>query len=663
MGFKEDIKHKPSAYRKWEEIRDVMSYHLAGNPPRRIYETRRPLESSNQYALDYRLENFQPITKMPFKTAVDAIVETASHVYAKAIGLEQNTINYLSDYTNKVAGKNYSLKEYFIDFVTRMVEADPNGVSVQIPVHPNTELVADYRIELPDFNTIQNEFIDISIQQISSSKIYYITEDELWYKAGDYLYDINEGKEMYEPYFYLLTKDTTKLAIPYKTTEGYDYKIIDFYFNGLDVPPFQVIGNNHVMEEVGDDYISYHESTYAGSVAIGNEVLGVKSDSQIVDTRFTYPEKYMNMERCGHPGCRENKDPDSPLAGLFVNYASDGTCTTCGTCSGTGKVAPDTSPLGTHWISKSDLFDDDNKFVPPTVYITPPLESPEYLDKKWRLDFQDMKSALFLMDQNMTNQSGESKSFDVKEKVSVLTSAVKNIFSLYQHSLNSIQGYLRGESNVVIITPPDFNIKTSQDITNELSEAKNTSSLYTSELTSELLLKKFGNTEKNRRLIEFLEMNDKLYGMTTDEIVKLKAIYGTDLTIRDQMIHDKGLAVLKKLSKEEDFNNWEDEKLKSEFEKQIDVLLNIPIEQEEILDDPLLRLEAEAKSKLKGTVGGVQGIIQINTAVAQGLMTEESAESLLLEIYGFSKEVADRLIEKPAGQAITPANAGQSPIV
>ena len=54
--------------------------------------------------------------------------------------------------------------------------------------------------------------------------------------------------------------------------------------------------------------------------------------------------------------------------------------------------------------------------------------------------------------------------------------------------------------------------------------------------------------------------------------------------------------------------------------------------------------EAEARATLKGSVGGVQGIIQIQTAVAEGLSDRGSAIALLELIYGFSKEDATRLL-------------------
>jgi hypothetical protein len=54
--------------------------------------------------------------------------------------------------------------------------------------------------------------------------------------------------------------------------------------------------------------------------------------------------------------------------------------------------------------------------------------------------------------------------------------------------------------------------------------------------------------------------------------------------------------------------------------------------------------EAEARAQLKGSVGGVQGIIQIQTSVAQGLTDRGSAIALLELIYGFSNAEAVRLL-------------------
>jgi hypothetical protein len=70
--------------------------------------------------------------------------------------------------------------------------------------------------------------------------------------------------------------------------------------------------------------------------------------------------------------------------------------------------------------------------------------------------------------------------------------------------------------------------------------------------------------------------------------------------------------------------------------------------------------EAEARAQLKGSVGGVQGIIQIQTSVAQGLTDRGSAIALLELIYGFSNEEATRLLGNVQEGAIAPPTAPQA---
>lgn len=69
-------------------------------------------------------------------------------------------------------------------------------------------------------------------------------------------------------------------------------------------------------------------------------------------------------------------------------------------------------------------------------------------------------------------------------------------------------------------------------------------------------------------------------------------------------------------------------------------------------------VEAEARAQLKGSVGGVQGIIQIQTSVSQGLTDRNSAIALLELIYGFSNDESVRLLGTvQEGQSATPTEA------
>lgn len=71
----------------------------------------------------------------------------------------------------------------------------------------------------------------------------------------------------------------------------------------------------------------------------------------------------------------------------------------------------------------------------------------------------------------------------------------------------------------------------------------------------------------------------------------------------------------------------------------------ILIEQESVDDAKKTQLESQAK--LKGSVGGVTALIQLQQSVAQGLTDLDSAVEIVKEIYGISDEVARKMIGTP----------------
>jgi len=58
-------------------------------------------------------------------------------------------------------------------------------------------------------------------------------------------------------------------------------------------------------------------------------------------------------------------------------------------------------------------------------------------------------------------------------------------------------------------------------------------------------------------------------------------------------------------------------------------------------------IEAEAKANLKGSVGGVQGILQIQKSVTDGVTDYNAAIAILDLIYGISIEDAKRILGTP----------------
>ena len=77
----------------------------------------------------------------------------------------------------------------------------------------------------------------------------------------------------------------------------------------------------------------------------------------------------------------------------------------------------------------------------------------------------------------------------------------------------------------------------------------------------------------------------------------------------------------------------------------------VPVQGMEV-PDSVDQKRLDAQATLKGTVGGVQGILEIQKSVAQGITDREAAIALLIEIYGFTEEQAINVVGTP--KAIAP---------
>ena len=50
--------------------------------------------------------------------------------------------------------------------------------------------------------------------------------------------------------------------------------------------------------------------------------------------------------------------------------------------------------------------------------------------------------------------------------------------------------------------------------------------------------------------------------------------------------------------------------------------------------------ELQAQANLRGSVGGVTGLLSVQASVAQGITSFDSAVTILVEIFGFTEEIA-----------------------
>lgn len=73
----------------------------------------------------------------------------------------------------------------------------------------------------------------------------------------------------------------------------------------------------------------------------------------------------------------------------------------------------------------------------------------------------------------------------------------------------------------------------------------------------------------------------------------------------------------------------------------------IPIIQEEAANDVGAELRLKSQAELKGSVGGVSALIELQKSVSEGFTGRESAIEIIKEIYGISADLAEKMIGEP----------------
>ncbi|MEJ5105494.1 hypothetical protein [Chryseobacterium sp. MYb328] len=83
------------------------------------------------------------------------------------------------------------------------------------------------------------------------------------------------------------------------------------------------------------------------------------------------------------------------------------------------------------------------------------------------------------------------------------------------------------------------------------------------------------------------------------------------------------------------------------FDKEFKI---IPIIEEEVSSDVGEELRLKSQAELKGSVGGVSALIELQKSVSEGFTERASAIEIIKEIYGINSDLADKMIGQPKRQ-------------
>lgn len=626
-GLLHEANYKPKKHEHWEEVRNTMFVHTRGKNPGYILTERRPNEDPE--VQKYRLKIYEPITKGSMNRAMDKLYRIFQGANF-SIQVSDELDVYLSE--RKFSG------QYFYSFiqkhvVRRMIE-DPNGWLVWFPVGEG----------------LINPAIKVEVEPrlVFSNQIKVLTDNLITWKAEDEHSEVWTGmggnqKENVGAVYYTLDEFSFYKHVQYGRAVDRNFTTELIYTHNLGMLPGCVLGG-----DLTDD--DYFESYFSAFVPFANEAIRQYSDWQGVMTTSAFPYREETAETCDAPGCRH---------GVVFNKESE-EHENCRRCNGSGRVIS-RSPYGVFIREKgSGVFGETGTASnePLLRFISPPVDIIEYSGKAWETLLKKAEEALHLNTIDEA-QSGTAKTIDREDSFAQLTKISNNLFDeIIYKSLVFIEGFRNVVQPMppVIVKPISFSMKTEDDLVEEINKLsdKNAPVAFLVETTKDLARKRFSGNKSVSRMVEVLVSFDPIYHIKASDKQQLLAsgtIKKEDMLrslfaykVLSELVAENGTAFLE--------NSLGDIFKAIEAKMQPIFAQYIPKQVVEINgtfgeDAELARQQAEAQANLKGTVGGVQGILQIQQSVSQGITQREAAIALLGTIYGFDRVKAEEILGQP----------------
>lgn len=500
------LKIKDPLKRRWAEIKQTMDTHINGVCPIHLYYARRPLESNNTYALAYRVNNFQAVTKEAFDRTLNSINDLI-----KNANIKLNAPDFILNSTYKI--KDVELYNFCISSLTKIRETDSNAVIVVMPL---VDIVDEFNVRIKD----------VDVVYVESHHIEKIDNNYIRFKAGEVEFGEIEHK-------YYIIVDNGQYILEYPDKDGV-YSFI----------PIAKLSPRQPYIHISSNVV--HEGKYTlrlpylfGSAAWGDKFYGQESDFTVQATRYTYIKEIRAKEKCDEVGY---------IMQDGVHCSVENPKLLCNKCKGSGFVKDD-SPLGTIYVD-FDKLTSEGKTVPNVItYAEPPQNALQ--NSKTIVDsyYNTMCDSLGLVKQNNTNQSALSKEFDYKEKISVVYNiaqddirVLKEIYQFIEYIFNqdaepTTDVYLVGEIGKSSLSELQVMLKQAKD---NLAPPNVISAIVVQ------MMQKMLSEDISDVVINVAKEYDKLFIYGSDEIVTARAQFGSYITNKDVYIHNTIIDVIVK---------------------------------------------------------------------------------------------------------------------
>lgn len=482
---------KPVKMANWIKVSVDMAVHTKKRIPEELLLCRRPNETTEIF--NYRLKTYKPITYGSMNRATDELYRIVSGINFK-INCSDDTKRVLFEQKYN----NFTFILYLQQIILRRMLEDPNGLLVWLPNKKNYSDTSEKATTVPYI--------------VCSRDIHYIDNDVISFLSSEKSL-VQEGKnDVYNGnVFYVVTKDSFYKLSQYGRASDNKYQTILVYEHNIGEIPYLVLGGD--MNEEG-----FYDSFFAPYLAFGDEAICQFSDWQAIMVTTSHPFVEEFQVECEVIEKPFNKESNPIPEGEEIYVGKKHTMSPMGRSPYNRIIRK--IPTGDQSLMSEPTLDpkyDSIKFIHPDINVA------KYVGEAWQMLIDKAEDALHL---NLGRGllSGDAKDKDKESQQSMMLKIGNNFYdNIMLNSIVYIDAYNSYRSadraGISIDTPKTYDIKTEEDVLNEITtlKEKNAPAFFLANATIDLAQKRFSGDKLMQKVFNTISILDPLYIYSVEE--------------------------------------------------------------------------------------------------------------------------------------------------
>ncbi len=633
----------------------ISETHIIGKHLNEFFERVDGVENEAYIALKKKLAS--AITKVVY----EKVTKPVTRIFSGQGGSTTVDINSNSDTEKqdlqkaiKVASKNrFAIGQDLNSFIEKIwanvnIWVNPYGI-ILVSAFANPDETTSFELKsIPVYNSTTNHFNIHDVVYTSFDKIEYLILNKGEITVSEQKHDlykvIDDQKIVYvavkqdaredENTYYIVTETETTTLETFTDSFVFDER----YINRFGQVP-ALFNSNRIHKEYNRLFISYCFETFE----IARNYLDDFADYRILKKKVVIPRTWEYQSECEH--CNGNGYTEYSYSGsneLIKRH--------CDHCNGNGTTVERT-------LSDIMRLDPVSKEHHP---VTPPFGTEivpsDILSKATEeLDMMERQIYETLWGQGsyVEKTSKETTAFEVsvrnEEKVTKLLEIERNRAKVKERILNLMGAVIAGDKfNGVIIRPATQFVLTSSSEAYKLytnAKKENAPEYQLDNLYKNYLLAEYENDiAEFEKQVKLLLVNPAPH-QTILEAQKAAILTDVELTLKKNFER----YIARFVSENETVVMADVNELYETILGYASADLIQPdelVEEDEIDQDLEAQKEKRsAQAKLRGSVGGVQGILQVKESVRTGTSSKEAATSIMNEVFGFDDETSKKILK------------------